>query len=144
MSITSSCTKQWFVASFEGAHTDKAWTNYAKVTGTFLRQCEPGALIIHVVKGAYASPGPKAQAHIAEAMQGAVCINNVCACAFIVDSVMARAALMAINWQAPKPFPEEVFGDPAMAWAWLSSRVESTRLREAWQCLALPKYVMDP
>lgn len=114
------------------------WTLYAKQTGTFLSQCEPKSIIIHVVKGAYTSPEPEAQALIVAAMQGASCIQNVGACAFLVDSVMARAALMAINWQAPKPFPEKVFGDPARAWAWLSECSDLGHLHNAWACLELP------
>jgi hypothetical protein len=144
MSISSDCTTAWFIATFEGTHTRGEWERYAETTRRFLGECAPGAVIIHVVKGAYASPEPAAQARIAAAMEGAACMHNVSACVFIVDSVMARAALMAINWQAPKPFPEEVFGDPARAWAWLAARVEPQRLAEAWRALDLTEVTSPP
>jgi hypothetical protein len=51
--------------------------------------------------------------------QHSAILNRVDAGAMVFGSILARAALNAINWLNPKPYPESVFHTTEEALAWL-------------------------
>lgn len=118
------------MAFYGGLNGECVWTYFSDGISTsdwaaHIQQCETEVTFPRVrLTIAVNCPPPTASQRKALAQffkENPVRLTELRASAFVVDSAVGRAALTAMGWLVPKPFPEKSFDDPREALRWLET-----------------------
>lgn len=81
----------------------------------------PGQVVLDIVQDV-PMPTPVQRRQIVDTLNGSPKLELVAGHALVINSMMGRGLLTAINWIVKPPFEEKLFADPMEALRWLQSR----------------------
>ncbi len=109
----------WFYQS--GSIDDTAWNIYADALSTFIKVCPHPSIALTVAEADAAAPTPLQRERLAIAIQNAD-PERLTGNALVMKSMLARGALMAVQWISKPKYQQKITSDLNSAYAWLETR----------------------
>lgn len=81
----------------------------------------PGQVVLDILRDV-SMPTPVQRRQIVDTLNASPKLELVAGHALVINSMMGRGLLTAINWVVKPPFEEKLCADPAEALKWLQSR----------------------
>jgi hypothetical protein len=109
----------WF--HYTGPCTDETWRQYLALVGRMVDSGRDSSLVFFAHHAG--APGAVQRKELADFVQKNMkALERLDRFALVIDSVVHRGALTAINWLVKKPFEERVFNSPLSAIKWLTEK----------------------
>jgi hypothetical protein len=107
----------WFY--YTGPCTEETWDQYLEMVKRMLDSWQPATLLCLAHRAD--APNPLQRKKMADFInRNRIELRRLDRFALVVDSVLHRGAITAINWLVGKPFDERVFNSPLAAIKWLA------------------------
>lgn len=111
------CTWSVVQGSLDEATTDR----FVEYLRDLADNIVPNQVVLDITRDV-GMPTPVQRGRIIDAIKGAPKLELIAGHALVIDSVVGRGLLTAINWVVRPPFEEKLFPDPSAAVAWLQGR----------------------